>query len=73
MAAASTAEAVTGFPPGTPPEVTNTFLPLAALAAASEALFGINIEAAKLPEATTDDRVGGAVVLAEPVSEDISC
>lgn len=68
VAAASTAEAMTGFPPGMP-DVTKTFLPLAALA--SEVLLGISIDAARLPEATTDERVGGGAV--EPVSELISC
>lgn len=69
VAAASTAEAVTGFPPGTP-DVTNTFLPLAGLVVASEVLFAISIEAARLPEATTDERV--RAVVAE-VSEVINC
>lgn len=73
VAAASTAEAVTGFPP-TRFEVTNMFLlpALAALAAATEALLEINIDAARLPEATTDERVG-AEVGAPPVIEVICC
>lgn len=72
VAAARTAEAVTGFPP-TRFEVTNMFLlpALAALAAATEALLEISIDAARLPEATTDERVGA--VVAAPVIEVISC
>lgn len=71
VAAASTAEAVTGFPPARF-EATNMFLPpdLAAALLATEALLGINIEAARLPEATTDESVGVAVV---PVKELICC
>lgn len=72
VAAASTADAVTGFPP-TRFEVTNMFLlpALAALAAAAEALLEISIDAARLPEATTDERVGAVVVA--PVIEVICC
>lgn len=70
VAAASTAEAVTGFPPGRF-EATNMFLlaTLAALLAATEALLGISIDAARLPEATTDESIGAVV----PVSDVICC
>lgn len=72
VAAASTAEAVTGLPPARF-EATNMFLlaTLAALLAATEALFGISIDAARLPEATTDESVGA--VVPAPVSEVICC
>lgn len=71
VAAASTAEAVTGFPPAKF-DVTNIVLlpTLAALLAATETLLGISIDAARLPEATTEESVGAA--LPAPVSE-VNC
>lgn len=70
VAAASTAEAVTGFPPARLEATNIVLLPtLAVLLAVRETLLGINIDAARLPEATTEESVGAVA----PVSEVICC
>lgn len=71
VAAARTAEAVTGFPAALITlDATNMLLPLAKAEplAADAALFEISMAAAGLPAATTDDRDGAAAAVSEAIS-----